>query len=70
MNDIRLLLALWHDQQRPSADVKALALAHIRQLDEKIADLQGMRDTLHHLARHCHGDDRPDCPILEDLGGA
>jgi MerR family copper efflux transcriptional regulator len=70
MKDIRLLLALWHDRQRPSSEVKALALTHIGQLDAKIAELQGMRDTLHHLAKHCQGDHRPNCPILEDLEAA
>lgn len=67
MKDIRLLLALWHDRQRPSSEVKALALTHIGQLDAKITELQGMRDTLHNLAKHCQGDHRPNCPILEDL---
>lgn len=67
IEQIRHLLALWQDRQRASADVKALALRHVDELNERIAELSAMRDTLAHLARHCHGDDRPDCPILEGL---
>jgi MerR family copper efflux transcriptional regulator len=63
------LLELWRDRRRASAEVKALALAHIEELDRKIAELKGMRRTLDHLARHCHGDHRPDCPIIDDLAG-
>jgi len=69
IRDIGTLLALWRDRSRPSAEVKRMALAHIAELDAKIAELQGMRDTLHHLARNCRGDSRPTCPILEDLAG-
>ena len=65
--DIGELLALWHDQGRASADVKGIALAHVAELERKIAQLQGMADTLRTLAEHCHGDARPDCPILTDL---
>ena len=65
--DIGELLALWHDQGRASADVKGIALAHVAALERKIAELQGMADTLRTLAAHCHGDARPDCPILTDL---
>ncbi|MGH6882463.1 Cu(I)-responsive transcriptional regulator [Hypericibacter sp.] len=61
------LLQLWRDRQRASAEVKSLALRHIEELDEKIAELEAMRRTLDHLARHCHGDHRPDCPIIDDL---
>ncbi|GGY07224.1 HTH-type transcriptional regulator HmrR [Litchfieldella qijiaojingensis] len=61
------LLALWQDRNRASSDVKAVALAHIDELDSKIKKLQDMRETLLHLANHCHGDHRPDCPILGDL---
>jgi MerR family copper efflux transcriptional regulator len=64
---IRQLLTLWLDGTRASADVKQLALSHIADLDRKIVDLQSMRQTLEHLARTCHGDDRPDCPILIGL---
>lgn len=61
------LLALWQDRHRASSDVKAVALAHIEELDGKIKKLQAMRETLEHLVKHCHGDARPDCPILGDL---
>ena len=64
---IAQLLRLWRDRRRPSAKVKQLALEHIRELDEKIRELQTMKATLEHLAEHCHGDDRPDCPILDEL---
>lgn len=69
VDQMRELLSLWQDQSRASADVKAVALAHVAELDDKIEALQTMRDTLTHLAEHCHGDARPDCPILEDLEG-
>lgn len=61
------LLALWEDKHRASADVRAMALAHIAELDRKIADMAAMRRTLESLAASCHGDDRSDCPILDDL---
>lgn len=64
---MRELLSLWRDRNRTSADVKAVALTHVTELDDKIEALRTMRDTLTHLAAHCHGDERPDCPILEDL---
>lgn len=67
VEETRELLTLWHDKSRASADVKAFALKHLGELETKIAELQGMAQTLRHLAKHCHGDDRPDCPILEDL---
>ncbi|WP_248322307.1 MULTISPECIES: Cu(I)-responsive transcriptional regulator [unclassified Caballeronia] len=67
VEDIRKLLALWHDRTRASAEVKAIALEHVAELDRRIAELSDMRDTLSHLARHCHGDERPDCPILDKL---
>ncbi len=63
----RELLALYDDQSRASADVKAIALRHITEIDERIAALEQMRATLRALAEKCHGDDRPSCPILEDL---
>lgn len=68
--DIRVLLGLWKDHSRTSAEVKKLALSHIQELQEKMASLQSMIETLNHLVTHCHGDDRPDCPILEDLAGS
>jgi Cu(I)-responsive transcriptional regulator len=61
------LLALWRDQARASGDVKAMALGHIAALEARIAEMQAMVRTLAHLARTCHGDQRPDCPILDDL---
>lgn len=67
--DIRVLLGLWKDHSRTSSDVKKLALSHIQTLQEKMASLQTMVDTLNQLVHHCHGDNRPDCPILEDLAG-
>lgn len=69
-DDIRILLGLWQNHSRPSKEVKKLALSHIQALEEKMASLQAMVDTLNHLVTHCHGDDRPDCPILEDLAGS
>ncbi|MEQ8694912.1 MAG: Cu(I)-responsive transcriptional regulator [Gammaproteobacteria bacterium] len=63
------LLALWQDRDRASADVKAFAISHVQDLNAKIAELQSMARTLQHLADHCQGDDRPDCPILDDLAG-
>jgi Cu(I)-responsive transcriptional regulator len=65
--DIRVLLSLWRDRNRPSSEVKAVALAHLAALDAKVAGLQAMSAQLRHLASCCHGDDRPDCPILDDL---
>ena len=64
------LLALWRDRSRASADVKAIALQHIQALDEKARALQAMSKTLRHLADNCHGDDRPDCPIIEGFAAA
>jgi MerR family copper efflux transcriptional regulator len=64
------LLALWRDRSRASADVKSIALEHIRALDDKARALQAMSKTLRHLADHCHGDDRPDCPIIEGFAAA
>jgi MerR family copper efflux transcriptional regulator len=61
------LLALWRDKGRASAHVKAFALKHVGELETKIAELQSMVRTLKHLASCCHGDARPDCPILDDL---
>jgi MerR family transcriptional regulator, copper efflux regulator len=64
------LLALWRDRGRASADVKAVALAHIADLRAKIAELEAMTRTLEHLAMTCHGDGQPDCPIIEELAEA
>jgi Cu(I)-responsive transcriptional regulator len=67
VDEIRRLLALWHDRGRASADVKALALARAAELQRKERALQEMRRSLEHLAASCHGDERPDCPILGGL---
>ncbi len=69
MKEIAGLLGLWRNKRRASADVRRLAERHIGELDARIAELQGMRRTLERLVHCCHGDDRPECPILEDLAG-
>ena len=61
------LLALWSDRKRASADVKALALGHVDTLKQKQAEIEAMIARLENLAKRCHGDDRPDCPIIEGL---
>ncbi|SFU02504.1 Cu(I)-responsive transcriptional regulator [Sedimentitalea nanhaiensis] len=67
IQDCRTLLALYEDDSRASADVKRVALAQLDQIDRKLSELQGMRDTLSRLVSACAGDRRPDCPILKDL---
>ncbi|MBR9863971.1 Cu(I)-responsive transcriptional regulator [Neptunicoccus cionae] len=67
IEDCRALLALWEDQDRASADVRAIAKDHLAQIEAKIADLEAMRNTLSDLVRDCAGDSRPDCPILQKL---
>lgn len=67
IEEIRELLGLWRNRSRSSAAVKRVAGAHIRDLEGRIAELQSMVQTLQYLVRHCHGDERPDCPILDDL---
>jgi len=69
VKDVGALLALWHDSARASAEVKALAADHVSEIDRKLAELKSMRRTLVDLMDRCHGDDRPDCPILDDLAG-
>lgn len=69
IEEIRQLLALWHDRGRSSADVKTLALARAGELRRKARELDEMRKSLEDLAARCHGDDRPDCPILGGLEG-
>ena len=69
MDQIRALLRLWSDQGRSNAEVKAIALDHVRELQEKIAHLQEMAGTLAHLAEACDGSGRPHCPILRGLEG-
>ena len=64
------LLQLWRNRRRRSADVKRIALDHIEDLQRRIADMQEMAATLQQLATCCSGDDRPDCPILDDLASA
>ena len=61
------LLALWQDRSRASAEVKRIALEHVGELERKTRELAEMTATLRHLAKHCHGDDRPDCPIINEL---
>jgi Cu(I)-responsive transcriptional regulator len=65
VEQMKVLLALWRDRSRASADVKAIALEQIAELERKAAAIAEMTKTLKHLARNCHGDDRPDCPIIE-----
>lgn len=69
IEECRQLLALYDDRDRASADVKRIAEAKIAEVDRKIAELQDLRRTLTHLAHNCRGDERPDCPILEELAG-
>jgi MerR family copper efflux transcriptional regulator len=66
---IRELMALWHDDHRLSSEVKAIALAHIEELEVRIGQMREMAETLHRLADACEGDHRPDCPILKTLEG-
>lgn len=67
IDEIRDLLSLWHDKRRSSRQVKALAQVHIEDLDAKVRELMAMKATLETLVHCCHGDERPDCPILEEL---
>lgn len=67
LEQIRELLSLWQNTARASKDVKAIVKEHVGELDKRIAELSAMRDTLNHLALHCAGDHRPNCPILLDL---
>jgi MerR family copper efflux transcriptional regulator len=68
VGEVRDLLELWRDKRRTSAAVKALATRHLDELDRKIAEIQSMRRTLADLIERCRGDQRPDCPILDDFG--
>lgn len=70
IDNCRTLLSLYDDRSRASADVKAIAQVHLCDIEYKIAHLESMRSTLDELVKRCNGDDRPDCPILEDLGRA
>jgi Cu(I)-responsive transcriptional regulator len=67
MADIQELVGLWQNTSRSSASVKKIAGKHVEELNRKIAELEAMASTLQHLTKHCHGDHRPDCPILDDL---
>ncbi len=69
IEDCRILLSLYEDETRESAQVKALAQDHLTAINDKISQLRAMRETLQELVQSCHGDDRPDCPILSDLSG-
>jgi MerR family transcriptional regulator, copper efflux regulator len=68
-HEIAALLALWRNKRRSSAEVKRIATQHVQALEQRIAALQSMQRTLAHLAHCCQGDERPDCPILDDLSG-
>ena len=68
IEEIGTLLALWRDNKRPSREVRRIARGHLGDLEARIAEMQGMAATLRKLVHDCHGDDRPQCPILEDLG--
>lgn len=67
MKEIKKLVGLWRNKSRASSEVKAMAVKHVVEMEQKISELQEMVKTLKHLARNCHGDQRPDCPILNDL---
>lgn len=69
MKEIKKLVSLWRNRTRASEEVKNLATRHIEEMENKISELQTMVKSLKHLARNCHGDDRPHCPILDDLAG-
>jgi len=67
--EVGRLLSLWSDRERASASVKRLALEHVARIDAKMTELRSMRDAILHLAERCHGDERPECPILDELAG-
>ncbi len=67
MKDVDGLLELWADKRRASREVRAIASEHVEAIEQKIAELESMRATLTHLVDRCHGDDRPDCPIIDEL---
>jgi Cu(I)-responsive transcriptional regulator len=67
IEQIRELLGLWQNRRRPSRQVRALAQAHIEELEDKLKEIQAMKATLEHLVHCCHGDERPDCPIIDTL---
>lgn len=65
--EVKLLLGLWQDKQRPSSEVKKIAMEHVASLDAKAESIKAVADSLRHLAERCAGDERPDCPILSSL---
>ena len=69
VREVADLLMLWRDRERSSAQVKAVAQEHLDDVDARIAELQSLRETLAELIERCHGDARPDCPILKDIAG-
>ncbi len=69
LDEIGTLLGLWRNRRRSSADVKRIALEHVADLQRRVDEMHAMQRTLQHLAQCCHGDERPDCPILDDLAG-
>ena len=69
VRDVGNLLDLWRDRSRTSAEVKAMAVAHMASIDQEIVELRSMRESLRDLNERCQGDDRPDCPILDGLAG-
>lgn len=69
VEECRQLLSLYGDKERESADVKAIAEVKLAEIDRKIAELASLRDALRHLVHNCHGDERPDCPIIDGLAG-
>ncbi len=70
VEDVASLLGLWRDKRRASAEVKELAARHVVRIEEKVRELESIRDVIQDLMERCHGDDRPQCPILDELGGA
>ncbi len=69
IEDCRQLMSLYGDDQRASHDVREIAVAHVKAIEAKIVELQSMRNVLQQLVQACHGDQRPDCPILDDMAG-
>lgn len=67
LDEIKKLVSLWRNKSRKSSDVKTITAKHIDALETKIRELQSIKEALNKLALHCHGDDRPECPILENL---
>ena len=67
MKDIKQLVSLWRNKNRPSAQVKSIAIKHQAELKKKLSEIEAMLKTIYNLVEHCHGDERPDCPILDGL---